>query len=83
MSKKLFPIDHQNIKAARDHIREQFAKKSWWPTEGPRQAEEEFESMKDRPETLAEWCTKWLDGSQWRQLKIAVDKETSSPTAIG
>jgi hypothetical protein len=79
MTKRMFSIDHSNIELVRNHIREEFANKSWWPTEGPRQAEEEFERMKNRPETLADWCEKWLDGSQWRQLKNALDQHTSPP----
>jgi hypothetical protein len=83
MSKKLVSIDDQNIKAVRDHISEEFAAKSWWPTEGPRQAEEEFETMKHGPETLADWCEKWLDASQWRKLKVAVEKNATPPPNIG
>lgn len=74
MTKKMFPIDHENVAAARHYIAGELATKSWWPTEGPRQAEEEFERMKHQPATLAEWCAKWLNGSQWRQLRKAVER---------
>jgi hypothetical protein len=82
MTKHTFAIDDANLKAVRDHINGEFGMKSWWPTEGPLQAKEEFAAAEESPEALAAWCDKWLDGSQWKQLKKAVDKASSS-TAIG
>jgi hypothetical protein len=36
--------------------------------------------MQHRPDTLADWCAKWLDGSQWRQLQKAVNRQLSAPS---
>jgi hypothetical protein len=80
MTKRIFSIDHNNVAVVREHIASEFATKSWWPTEGPSQAEEEFERMQHRPDTLADWCAKWLDGSQWRQLQKAVNRQLSAPS---
>lgn len=81
MTKRMFSIDHNNVAAVREHIAGEFAAKSWWPTEGPRQAEAEFERMKHRPDTLADWCAKWLHGSQWRQLQKIVNQHRGAPPA--
>lgn len=78
MTKKTFLIDHANLAAVRNHIAGELATKSWWPTEGPRQAEEEFERMKHQPDMLAEWCSKWLNSSQWRQLRKGVETSNAS-----
>ncbi len=78
MTKTTFPIDHENIAAVRNYIAGELATKSWWPTEGPRQAEEEFERMKHQVDSLADWCTRWLNSSQWRQLRKAVERSHSN-----
>lgn len=83
MTKKKFPIDDSNIQAVCAHINKEFEAKSWWPGEGPWLAKEEFEQMHHSPELLEDWCDKWLDSSQWRQLKIAVNRQDSSPSAVG
>lgn len=72
MSRPAFNIDAANQAAVRAYIRQQFERLSWWPTQGPLQAKEEFEQLPDSPDALTRWCEKWLDGGQWRQLKIAV-----------
>jgi hypothetical protein len=77
MSKQMFPIDEKNIAAVRAHIRREFKQKSWWPAEAPLQSKNEFEKAQHSPQELTDWCAKWLDGSQWRQLKHAVDKAAS------
>lgn len=77
MTGKKLPIDAQNIGVVRGHIRREFAEKSWWPAEGPLQAKEEFERAEQNPQDLAEWCANWLSGSQWRELKRAVEKAIS------
>ena len=74
MSKQTFPIDSSNLEEVRQHIRQQFENLSWWPTQGPMQAKNEFENMQSRADTLVEWCERWLDGSQWRHLKISVQQ---------
>ena len=80
MTVKNIAIDDRNLESVRDHIAGEFAMKSWWPTEGPLQAREEFEQAQHNPAALAEWCAKWLDGSQKRKLRLAVEKSGSSPT---
>jgi len=72
ISKRSFPIDPSNRQLVSDYIRQQFDQRSWWPAEGPAQAKDEFERMQSSAETLTDWCDKWLDGGQWRQLKAAV-----------
>jgi hypothetical protein len=72
MSKQTFPIDEGNMEAVKSHIRQQFDKLSWWPAEEPSKAKEEFECLRDAPESLLGWCEKWLDGGQWRKLKKAI-----------
>lgn len=81
MSRASFPIDAANMAAAKAHIRQRFDRLSWWPTQGPLQAREEFERLPDTPEALARWCEKWMDGGQWRQLKSAV--QGSPPGTTG
>jgi hypothetical protein len=81
MSRQTFPINSSNLTAIKAYIRQQFDRLSWWPTQGTLQAKEEFERLPDTPEALVEWCEKWLDGGQWRQLKIAV--QNAPPDAIG
>jgi hypothetical protein len=83
MTKSALPIDAGNLAAVRAHIRQEFAEKSWWPAEGPLQAKEEFDAAQESPEALSAWCAKWLDGSQRRQLQIALDPPGMSPTVWG
>lgn len=72
MAKNTFPIDSDNQQVIRDYILRQFKTQSWWPTEGPLQAREEFDALDDSADALHAWCDKWLNGGQWRQLKVAV-----------
>lgn len=81
MTKNTFAINTKNMKAVGEHIQEQFSNKSWWPTQGPMQAKEEFEQARHNPSTLADWCAKWLDGSQWKQLQTAVTRPDGSPNS--
>jgi hypothetical protein len=85
MSKKTFPISTDNQSDIRKYIVRQFTNLSWWPAEGPLQAREEFEALDpDSPEALENWCQHWLDGGQWRQLRVAMEhvKDTHSSTGI-
>ena len=74
MPKQPLVIDASNWEAVKAHVREQFRTLSWWPTEEPDRAKAEFEAMQSDPEQLAEWCGRWLNGGQWRQLENAVRK---------
>jgi hypothetical protein len=77
MIKRSFAIDASNSEQVRAYIRQQFATRSWWPAEEPARAKAEFEAMQSQPERLAEWCGKWLNGGQWRQLENALRKTAS------
>lgn len=81
MAKKTFPIEDKNQQQIRDYITKQFSNLSWWPTEGPLQAREEFEALDGSAASLEEWCKAWLDSGQWRQLRVAMEKG-SGKTAI-
>lgn len=83
MTKPTFHIDARNMKAVREHIAEAFATQSWWPTQGPLEAQEEFGRAQHNPSTLADWCAKWLDSGQWRQLKRAVDQAGTNEAPRG
>jgi hypothetical protein len=74
MVKKTLPIEEKNQQQIRDYITKQFNNLSWWPTEGPLQAREEFEALDGSAASLEEWCMSWLDSGQWRQLKVAMEK---------
>jgi len=74
MTRASFTIDASNVDTVKNHIRQQFGRLSWWPTEGPAAAKEEFEHQQHSPEALVEWCEKWLDSGQWRKLKKAVKR---------
>ena len=47
MTKKTFSINASNQKVIRDYILKQFTHLSWWPTEGPLEAREEFDALDD------------------------------------
>ena len=80
MPKNTFPISPDNHTAIREYIVRQFANLSWWPTEGPLQAREEFDALDPAsPEALENWCQHWLDGGQWRQLRVAVEQVRDTP----
>jgi hypothetical protein len=72
MTKRSFDIDASNLAAVTAYILRQFDQLSWWPTEGPEQAKEEFRKMQGSPHELQQWCEKWLNGGQWRQLRNAL-----------
>ena len=78
MDKKTFPIEDKNQQQIRDYITKQFDNLSWWPTEGPLQAREEFEALDGSAASLEDWCKAWLDGGQWRQLRVAMEKGTDN-----
>jgi len=66
------PIDSSNIEAVRRYIRRQFEQRSWWPTEGPLQAQADFTVLQDTPAGLTEWCNRWLNAAQRQALHKAV-----------
>lgn len=74
MAKNTFPIHDENQQAIRDYILKQFTYLSWWPAEGPLQAREAFDALDDSAEALEHWCKQWLDGGQWRLLRVALER---------
>jgi hypothetical protein len=65
-------IDWSELEVARRYIAQQFEQRSWWPTEGPLQAQEDFAAAQDDPIHLAAWCEKWLNTAQRRALAKAI-----------
>jgi len=80
MAKKTLPIHAENQQAIRAYILQQFTHLSWWPTEGPLQAREAFEALDDSPAALEHWCQEWLDGGQWRLLRVALERGEGTST---
>jgi hypothetical protein len=74
MPKPTFPIEAANLEVVKAYLQRQFNQLSWWPTEQPWKAKEEFEVMHNTPERLTAWYEKWLDGGEWRKLKEAIQK---------
>jgi hypothetical protein len=72
LSNHAAPIDSSNIEAVRRYIRQQFEQRSWWPTEGPLQAQADFTALQGSPAGLTEWCSRWLSAAQRRALDKAV-----------
>lgn len=73
MDTKSFPITTENQSHIRAWIGRQFKTHSWWPAEAPHEAREAFAALDESPEALHVWCSQWLDGGQWRLLRIAVE----------
>lgn len=73
-------IEWSELEAARRHIRQQFEQRSWWPTEGPLQAQADFAAAQGNPLDLAAWCEKWLSTAQRRALAKAI-RDTGLPSA--
>lgn len=82
MVKRTFPIHAQNQQIIRDYILQQFAQRSWWPSEGPWQAREAFEALDDSAEALEHWCKTWLNGGQWRMMRAALEPGEDSSAAL-
>ncbi len=74
MTSMNFSITASNQDAVRGYIAAQFTQRSWWPTEAPWQARAAFAALDGSPEALERWCGDWLDGGQWRQLRIALER---------
>ncbi|RYU58572.1 hypothetical protein EWI61_10385 [Methylolobus aquaticus] len=74
MTRSRFPvaIDGSELEVARRYICQQFEQRSWWPTEGPLQAQTDFAAAQDNALDLAAWCHKWLNAAQRRALAQAI-----------
>ncbi|CAL1238958.1 hypothetical protein [Candidatus Methylocalor cossyra] len=73
-------IDAAQVERIQAYVRRQFASLSWWPTEEPLRARQEFEAVGNSPEALAAWCEKWLNAGQRRQLEQHLrDRATERP----
>lgn len=78
-SRSPFPIDGTNIDVARRYLRQQFAQRSWWPTEGPLQAQADFTALQHTPAGLMQWCDRWLNAAQRLALEKAIRRGSGSP----
>lgn len=78
MTMRHLQIDSDTYEAVKAHIQQQFDTLSWWPTEEPEKAKQEYGIMSSNPAQLAYWCEKWLNGAQWRQLENDVRKRLRS-----
>lgn len=77
MPNDFFPINAQNLPFVRAYILEQFSHRSWWPGEAPLRARAAFEALDDSTEALQQWCLDWLDGGQWRRMRVALVRAAS------
>lgn len=68
MNSKKIDLQEQHLSAACEHIQQQFATHSWWPTAQPAEAKREFELMKGSATALNVWCEKWLSADQCQKL---------------
>lgn len=65
-------ITESSYEAARDYLQGQLERHSWWPTEQPGLARQEFKLMQGDARALNVWCKKWLDSGQMQQLAKAM-----------
>lgn len=75
MAKLHITLSESNIQYAREYLQEQFVRHSWWPTEQPGLAQQEFQLMQGSAYALGVWCEKWLNSSQIRQLEKTLQKK--------
>jgi hypothetical protein len=69
MANDQISLTESNIQFAREYLQKQLDTRSWWPTEQPGLAKQEFKLMQGSPDALGVWCEKWLNSSQLRQLE--------------
>jgi len=67
-------ITESNIQFAREYLQKQLDIHSWWPTEQPELAKQEFRLMQGSVDALGVWCEKWLNSSQLSQLEKKIQK---------
>jgi len=69
MNSKKIDLTESDLPKARNYIVEQFAAHSWWPSEQPGKAKQEFDLMKGSATALNVWCERWLDDGQCKKLE--------------
>lgn len=69
MNSKKIGLTETNVSKARNYIAKQFAAHSWWPTEQPGRAKQEFDLMKGSATALNVWCERWLDAAQCKDVE--------------
>ena len=67
-------ITDKQLAQACHYIARQFTAHSWWPSENPSQAKQEFELMKTSTAALNVWCERWLDDGQRQKLHNALKR---------
>ncbi len=65
-------IEPHQLNACCEYIQQQMEKNSWWPTQAPGEAKEQFELMKGSTLGLGQWCERWLDEGQLQKLSDAI-----------
>lgn len=76
MAKLHITLSESNIQYAHEYIQQQFDRHTWWPTEQPGVAQQEFKLMGGSADAFGVWCEKWLSSSQIRQLEKTLQKKT-------
>jgi hypothetical protein len=69
MNSKKINLTDSDLSKARNYITKQFEAHSWWPTEQPGKAKQEFDLMKGSATALNVWCERWLDDGQCKKLE--------------
>ena len=72
MANSHISLTESNIQFAREYLKKQLDTRSWWPTEQPGMAKQEFKLMQGSPDALGVWCEKWLNSSQLHQLEKTI-----------
>lgn len=70
MSRPPYTLSQDDFPAARAYVQRKLAIHPLWLDN--LRAEGEWKHAKRDPVTLAQWCERWLNEDQWRQLKAAV-----------
>ena len=70
MARPRYTLSEDDFPAARAYVQRKLATELYWLDN--LQAEGEWVQAKRDPLTLGQWCERWLNEAQWRQLKAAV-----------
>ncbi len=70
MARPRYTLSEGDYPAARAYVQRKLATQPYWLDN--LQGEDEWAQVKRDPLTLWQWCERWLDEEQWRQLKAAL-----------
>ena len=70
MPRHPYTLSTDDFLAAKAYVQRKLATQPDWLDN--RQAEEQWTDAKRDPLTLGQWCERWLNEDQWRQLKAAL-----------